>query len=60
MLGCGPRLGSVMAEVDFELPQGLPLRALDGQAGTGNHMSHRTRLRLRTEARLDALGSDAT
>ncbi len=34
MLGCGLRLGSVMAEVDFELPHDLPPCASDGQAGT--------------------------
>lgn len=49
-----------MAEVDFGLPQDLPLGASDGQAGIGNHVSRLTRLRLRTETRPGALAFQAT
>ena len=49
-----------MAEVDFRLPQDLPLRASDGQPGIGNHMNRLTRLGLRTEARPGALAPHVT
>ncbi len=60
MLGCGLRLGSVMAKMDCEWPQGLPLGAWYEQVGIGNHMSRLTRRRLQTEARLASLAPHAT
>ena len=38
MLGHGPLLGSVMAEVGCKLPQGLTLHASDERAGIGDPM----------------------